>query len=136
MENAKKFFKEVIKTEEAKALFSAAKQPETDEERIAAYLEIAKKLNVELTAEGILAYFNAAEDSGEIDDEELSQLTGGADTCRNTYKNGELCWWNDGCDKEINKYDNYVSDLDIFKIGQDTGKKCSGSASVYDVYKL
>ena len=44
MENAKKFFEEVVKTEEAKELFKSAGSPETEEARIAAYIEIAKKL--------------------------------------------------------------------------------------------
>ena len=137
MENAKKFFEETIKTEEAKAILSAIEKPATEEERVAAYLDIAKKLNAELTAEGILAYFADEKPAyGEIDDDELAQLTGGGDICRNTYKSGEFCWWNDGCDKVINTYDNYVSDLDIYKIGQDKGNKCSSSASVYEVYKL
>ena len=111
MENAKKFFEEVIKTDEAKAIIADTKQPETDEERVAAYLEIAKKLNVELTAEGILAYFNAAAQpaSGELDDDELAQLTGGAGNaaCRDSFKQRENCWINDGCDISYNYYSNY-----------------------------
>ena len=109
MEKAKKFFEEIIKTDDAKALFAAAKQPETNEERIAAYLEIAKKLDFDLTAEGILAYFKAAAEavSGEVDDEELAQLVGGSEPCSSTYKHKESCWFNDGCDIAINSYDHY-----------------------------
>ena len=79
MENAKKFFEEVAKTEEAKALFAAIEAPKDDEELVAAYVEIAKKLGVELTAEEAKAYLNDAAnfESSEIDDEELSQLVGG-----------------------------------------------------------
>ena len=111
MENAKKFFEEILKTDEAKAIIADTKQPETDEERVAAYLEIAKKLNVELTADGILAYFNAAAKpvSGELDDDELAQLTGGAGNaaCRDSFKQRENCWINDGCDISYNYYSNY-----------------------------
>ena len=46
MENAKKFFEEVAKTEEAKALFAAIETPKDDEELVAAYIEIAKKLHI------------------------------------------------------------------------------------------
>ena len=48
MENAKKFFEEIVKTEEAKALFLAIEAPETEEARIAAYIEIAKKLGIDV----------------------------------------------------------------------------------------
>ena len=110
MEKAKKFFEEIIKAEEAKALFAATEKPETDEARIAAYLEIAKKLNVELTAEGILAYFDASKPaSGELDDDELAQLTGGGEhaECKDTFISGENCWWTDGCDVAATNYADY-----------------------------
>ena len=111
MENAKKFFEEVIKTDEAKAILADTKKPETEQELVAAYLEIAKKLNVELTAEGILAYCNAAAKpvSGELDDDELAQLTGGADNaaCRDSFKHRENCFHNDACDLSWNYYSGY-----------------------------
>ena len=107
MENAKKFFEEILKTEEAKAIISSLVKPETEKERLAAYLDIAKKLNAELTAKDICAYFNTAAAGGEVDDEELSQLTGGGDVCAYTYQNGENCWWTDGCDIIVKSYDNY-----------------------------
>ena len=112
MENAKKFFEEVIKTDEAKAILAVTKKPDTEPELLEAYLEIAKKLNCELTAEDILAYFKAAAAtpaSDEIDDEELAQLTGGAGNaaCRDSFKQRENCWINDGCDISYNYYSNY-----------------------------
>ena len=111
MENAKNFFEEVAKTEEAKAFFKAVKAPETEEARVAAYIDIARKLGVELTVEGIAAYY-AAEDvtkSAELDDKELEQLVGGGDSaaCADTFRHKENCWWNDGCDKNWNEYDGY-----------------------------
>ena len=111
MKNVKKFFEEVIKTEEAKAILTSIKEPETEQERIDAYLEIAKKLGIELSAESVLAYINAADinepASGELDDEELAQLTGGGNVCSSTYQNEENCWFSDGCDIAWNKYDSY-----------------------------
>ena len=111
MENAKKFFEEILKTDEAKALLAATEKPETEEAQIAAYLDIAKKLNAELTAEGITAYFSAIAKpaSGELDDDELAQLTGGGEhaNCKDTFIQSENCWWNDGCDFTANKYLDY-----------------------------
>ena len=81
MENAKKFFEELAKTEEAKALFKSVETPETEEARIAAYIDIAGKLGLELTADEINAYFAANKaDVAEISDKELEQLSSGADT--------------------------------------------------------
>ena len=116
MENARKFFEEVMKTEEAKNLLASVKNPETEQERTAAYLDIAGKLGVELTAEEIRAYFLSADlevcGSVELDDEELDQLTGGAGgqnpMCKVTFRHAEDCWWNDGCDRFFQKYTNYL----------------------------
>ena len=90
MENAKKFFEETLKTEEAKALLASLEKPETEEDVIEAYLGVAEKLGVELSAEDIQAYFAAGEYQGELDDEELEQLVGGA---------SGNCWLNEYCDK-------------------------------------
>ena len=109
MENAKNFFEEILKTEEAKVLLAAIEKPETEEAQIAAYLDIAKKLNAELTADGILAYFKAAATGSEVDDEELSQLVGSGDhsLCLDTFAHEENCWLNDGCDVFITVYGDY-----------------------------
>ena len=110
MEKAKKFFEEIIKTEDAKAILATTKKPENEQELVDAYLEIAKKLNVELTAEGILAYFDAIKPaSGELDDDELAQLTGGTGSaaCQDTFQQRENCFHNDGCDISWNVYSDY-----------------------------
>lgn len=110
MENAKKFFEEVLQTEEAKDLLSTLQKPETEQEVIEAYLGIANKLGIELTPQDILAYFSSSfveePSSGEIDDEELSQLVGGISfsSCRNTFQLGESCWWNDSCNIFLKSY--------------------------------
>ena len=112
MENAKKFFEEVIKTEEAKTILAATEAPENEEARIAAYINIAKKLGIELTEDEINAYLttNSEADSAELDDEELSQLAGGGASvdCKSSYKNEENCLIFDGCDKFFREYDNYI----------------------------
>ena len=99
MENAKKFFEELAKTEEAKALFAAIEKPDTEEELVAIYVDIAKKLGVELTAEEVKEYLAADNaDGAELDDEELSQLTGGAKGCWSSYNQRQNCWSLDACD--------------------------------------
>lgn len=111
MENAKKFFEEFAKTEEAKALFASTGAPDTEEARIAAYIEIAKKLGLELTAEEIREYFETASkaDDAELDDDELEQLVGGGENadCESSYQHKENCWFNDGCDKVWRDYEGY-----------------------------
>ena len=112
MENAKKFFEEIAKTEETKALFASIEAPKTEEERIAAYVDIAKKLGIELTAEEVKAYLESTAEvaTGEIDDDELEQLVGGGENvgCADTFQHRENCWWNDGCDRFWNEYEGYL----------------------------
>ena len=109
MENAKKFFEELIKTDEAKALIASIKAPETEEARIAAYVDIANKLGVELTVDEAKEYLSTVIEAAasEIDDTELSHLVGGREACADTYKNRENCWINDACDYANNTYTNY-----------------------------
>ena len=109
MENAKKFFEEVIKTEEAKALFDATENPGTEEARIAAYVDIANKLGIGLTVEEVKEYLATSieESASEIDDTELSHLVGGKEICAESYKDRENCWRNDACDNKSNIYADY-----------------------------
>ena len=113
MENAKKFFEEVAKTEEAKALFAAMEAPKDEEARFLAYIDIANKLGIALTLEDIAAYLqetaNQAPAENELDDEELQQLVGGGENagCKGTYQHKENCWWTDACDLVNNQYGDY-----------------------------
>ena len=110
MKNAKKFFEKDIKTEEAKALLASVEAPKTEEDRIAAFIDIAKKLGIELTAEEIKEYYASSRvsDAQEIDDKELEQLSGGAaNGCYASYVDRENCWVNDGCDYINNYYSSY-----------------------------
>ena len=111
MENAKKFFEELAKTEEAKALFAAIDKPDTEEELVAIYVDIAKKLGVELTAEEVKEYLAADNaDGAELDDEELSQLAGGASGCWASYDQRQNCWTLDACDILVKRYTGYYCD--------------------------
>jgi hypothetical protein len=111
MENAKKFFEEVIKTEEAKALIKGVEKPETEEECIAVYVDVAVKLGVALTVEEVKEYLASDKANGaELDDEELNQLVGGGahEECKYSYKNEENCILFDGCDGSYRSYDAYI----------------------------
>ena len=108
MENAKKFFEEAVKTEEAKALLAAVEKPKTEDECIAAYINVAEKLGVALTEEGIIAYLKASvkEDVCEIDDNELSQLAGGSGNSdgANNGETEENVLFLEGCANLFNDY--------------------------------
>ena len=131
MENAKKFFEEVAKTEEAKALFDAMDKPEKDEDIVAAYIEIAKKLGVELTAEEVKEYLAADKVNGEeLDDEELSQLTGGAkdhERCLRTFRQRQNCWAADACDNAFLRYSGYYCNK-VLKDGSMMNPSANSSA--------
>lgn len=112
MENVKKFFEETLKTEEAKKLMSSYGHPDTPEELMRDYADIAKRLGVNLSTEEIEAYFKEkakkSTASGEIDDDEIAQICGGRQTeCAKSYVDRENCWWNDACDYINNDYTNY-----------------------------
>ena len=103
MENAKKFFEELAKTEEAKALLAEVAKTETEEDRSAAFVDVAAKLGVALSAEEIKEYYvsSCTSDAQEIDDKELEQLVGGGEhaSCQYSYITGENCIFTDQCNK-------------------------------------
>lgn len=115
LENAKKFFEEAIKTEEAKELLNSYEKPKTEEETYKIYSEVAGKLGIELSVEEIRAYLEEKNATEELDDEELSKLSGGGDhpDCKDTYQNRENCWWDDACDLVLKKYDDYECKTDF-----------------------
>lgn len=57
MNPAKTFFEEVINTAAAKTILASIKLPETEQALTEVYLGIAAALGMELSAEGIQAYF-------------------------------------------------------------------------------
>ena len=125
METAKKFFEEIVMTEEAKALFAAAEAPKSEEDRVCAYIDIASKLGIALTVEGIAAYFQAVANQepaeGELDDQELQQLVGGGANaaCQDTYLHRENCWLTDGCDKVFEIYEGYTCHQSNYGVKQE-----------------
>ena len=112
MENAKKFFEEALKTEEARRLLAGCKQPKTPEDSLRTYSKVAKEMGIDLSEEEITAYFEEklarCTASAELDDDELAMFTGGtASECSASYLDRENCWWNDGCDYYTNTYSAY-----------------------------
>lgn len=113
MKNAEKFFEKTIKTDEAKKYFSSFEKPKSQEEIIKIYSEVAEKLGIDLSEEEITEYLNEMLNtricSGEIDDNELSQLSGGNNhACADTFLHAENCWNKDGCDYLYNDYEGYL----------------------------
>ena len=112
MEKAKKFFEETLATDEAKKLIASEERKQTPEDVVRAYADIAAKLGADLSLKEIEEYIeekmNKAAASGELDDDELSSLYGGASNgCYASYVDRENCWVNDGCDYINNNYTNY-----------------------------
>lgn len=116
MENAKKFFEEAIKTEEAKAIIAALEKPENEEQTIKAYAEVAEKLGIKLSEEEITKYLSSKKASGDVDDEELDQVTGGRthSNCEVTFTDYENCWGEDACDIFSNNYDGYYCNFAFY----------------------
>lgn len=109
MENTKKFFEELIRTQEAKEILSAYEKPQNEEEVAEIYVETAEKMGVEITKDSVLAYLTQNKNGEKLDDRELEQLTGGEiRICHDTYSQRENCIWNDGCDTLVNDYDDYI----------------------------
>ena len=124
--NARKFFETLQKDPDSIASLMPKEKPETEEGLIAAYVEVAKKLNCEVTSEELKAAYEdicravaarteADENSvQDISPEELDQVAGGLfggdgdhSECKSTYKHRENCWFIDACDKAIYSYKGY-----------------------------
>lgn len=115
MTDIKKFFEQTMKEERAQALLATYEKPDSEEGVCRIYAEIAAQLGVEITTQQIAAYLAQDRASGELDDEELAQLTGGGDhaACKQSFKDKENCWWKDACDLINSKYDGYQCKRDF-----------------------
>lgn len=111
MEQTKQFFEQTLRSEEAGAVMSRYERPQTEEETVALYVEIAAQLGVTLDGEHVRDYLTACHMRGEeLDEQELAQVGGGyrlREECRSSYESGENCWWEDGCDNLHNLYNSY-----------------------------
>jgi len=105
----------------AKEMISSMPEPKDTEGRIAAYAKIAKELGFEVTEDDLREFAAAKEkklqeksdaaaaEIEELSPEELGEVAGGGDhsDCKDTYKDKENCWVNDGCDIINNHYSDY-----------------------------
>ena len=108
----KELLKKVESDPEARKKVEDLEKPADEKGVIAYYLEVAKRLEADLSEEDIQQAFaemlkerqsktNAAvEKVGAMSDEALAEVAGGkyGNKCRDTYQKGEHCWFNDSCD--------------------------------------
>ena len=118
-----KVLEELVANEQAIAMLKEYEKPDaTEDDRIKAYVEVAKKCGYSLTAEEFRSYAEetakavkastdkAANTVKEVSDDELAAVAGGKaswEKCKDTYKDQENCWINDGCDFAFHIYDWY-----------------------------
>ena len=89
-------------------------EPDTAER----YLGIAKELGISVSGEDILSFLQIKEKiqlekaakveeivKEALDEEALENVFGGADSCADTYSEGEWCWFTDSCSMLICGYD-------------------------------
>ena len=114
----KELLKKLDKDPEARKKVEDLEKPTDEKGVIAYYLEVAKRLEADLSEEDIQQAFaemlkerqsktNAAvEKVGAMSDEALAEVTGGKYTqkCKDTYLKTENCWFNDRCNFAINLY--------------------------------
>ena len=115
------FLKALRINSKAREMVENLPEPKSTEERIAAYAKIAGELGFDVTEEDLKEYVAhkekvLQEKAGavaakieEMTPEELGEVAGGGDhpECKDTYKDKENCWSNDGCDIINHHYDGY-----------------------------
>jgi len=110
----------------AQELLESTPKPEDQEAEIRVYADIAAKLGYDITEEELKAYLEKAaglmagrtEESAaaikELPDDVLDKVAGGKkdnDKCKDTYRDYENCWVNDGCDNVYHDYPHYLCHL-------------------------
>lgn len=113
MDTVKKFFEEGLKTPEAKALLETYPKAGSMADLAKVYSEVAGKLGCDIAAEDVEAYLKglipaAPAKKAALDMNELAQIVGGSNQCKDTFLNEENCWWNDACDVVHNYYEGYL----------------------------
>ena len=128
----------------AKEMIQNMPEPKTAEERIAAYAKIAEELGFDISQDDLREYVAhkeqkqketteaAAAEIESLTPEEMEEVSGGGDhsECKDTYKDKENCWVNDGCDIINNHYSDYQCHYNNkcnkqnFTCGKDWYDKC------------
>ena len=127
----------------AQELLANAVQPEDQEGEISVYADVARQLGYDITEADLKDYIEKTADlvaertkeaeAGiqELSDEVLEKVAGGKDhnSCKDTYKDRENCWVNDGCDNVYNMYSDYVCHIISYSDPcHATAKPCSNDA--------
>ncbi len=123
METLKKFMEALRTDPRAEELVKGKEKPESLEDAVRLYAEAAAALGFALTEEDISEGLKVLEEEQkakteqakeavkELDTADLEKVAGGIyvnTDCEDTFKQEENCWFNDGCDQVLNKYNNYI----------------------------
>ena len=142
--SSKEIFKmlEVLRTDpKAQELLAGYGKPEDESKALA---EVAGKLGYDISAEELRSCMEEAEKRirentkvtaeviEQLPDEDLSKVAGGKrhSDCKDTFKDRENCWFNDGCDIVNNHYDDYLCHLSYYK--HSCKEKSSTCSEEYD----
>lgn len=124
MGKATEFFEKLQNDPKAKEILAAHAVPDSFEQAIKVYAAIAEKLDFDLTEAEIKDEIaeqekaqaamtdQAANAIKELAPDQLDKVAGGyvdhpTQPCKDTFKDKENCWLNDGCDHTYNSYMNY-----------------------------
>ena len=136
-EDIKKILDALTADPKTQELLKARPEPASAEEAIRAYAEIAAELGFDVTESDLQSYLEKTEKMCKarteatasrielLDDDVLDQVAGGKDhdSCKDTYKDKENCWFNDGCDHIYHSYSDYICHIGYW------GKACHEPSS-------
>ena len=122
MSEIKELLEKLNNTADVQSLFPDAK-PQTREEEINIYADVAEKLGYSISKEELENYIEKIENEireatasqidsiKKLDVSELDTVAGGSEyfkeLCEYTYKDYENCWYQDACDHVQNDYNWY-----------------------------
>ena len=123
VDNIKKIIEAMEADPKVQELLKDTPQPENQETEIRVYADIAAQLGYDITEEDLKTYLEntsmiiagrteeAAGDIQELPDDVLDKVAGGKkdhESCMDTYRDYENCWYNDGCDLFFRHYHDYI----------------------------
>ena len=117
-----KAFMEYLGSPEGLELLRGKGKPSGPADACKVYAELAQEKGFDVSADDIAAYVRsqskdrkektdaAAEAVERVADDEMDRVAGGGDypECKDTFKQRENCWSNDGCDVANNHYKYYA----------------------------